>query len=145
LRIFFFRVHGHRRVICFAKNGESKRMPGSAARNHHAKPMEYRELRPPAGTERYVRCLWTLRACRSEAPAPALPDGCPELILNSGDACMAPGPTGALVRQPPCALVGQITRPFAVSPTGSLDLVAIRFSPAGAALLHQPMSSITDC
>lgn len=106
--------------------------------------MDYRELPPPPGTERLVRCLWTLQGDRSESPAPALPDGCPELILNFGEPCLVDGGEGRLVQQPAFVLVGQITRPFAVSPTGRLDLVAVRFTPAGAALLHQPMSSITD-
>lgn len=105
--------------------------------------MDYRELPPPEGTERFVRCLWTLQAGGSEAPAPALPDGCPELVLNFGDAVQA-SDNGQLVRQQPFVLVGQITRPFSVNPTGSLDFVAIRFTPAGAALLHQPMSTLTD-
>jgi AraC-like DNA-binding protein len=54
------------------------------------------------------------------------------------------GPDGELHRQPEFSLVGQITRPFVVAPTGTLDLIAVRFTPAGAAALHQPMARITD-
>jgi AraC-like DNA-binding protein len=106
--------------------------------------MDYREFPPLPGTERFVRCVWTLEGAASEAPAPALPDGCPELVLNFGDPCLVTGGNGRLVRQPPFVLVGQITRPFAVSPTGSLNFIAVRFTPAGASYLHQPMSEITD-
>lgn len=107
--------------------------------------MEYAEYPQPDGTEHVVRCLWSLRAGSGIKPdAPALPDGCPELVLNFGDPCRAIGPSGRLSSQPPYALVGQITRPFLVSPTGSLDLIGVRFTPTGAARLHQPMSVLTD-
>jgi AraC-like DNA-binding protein len=107
--------------------------------------MEYQEYAPPDGKEDIVRCLWSLRAGPGSKPdAPALPDGCPELVLNLGDPCRAIGPDGRLRRQPSFTLVGQITRPFVVAPTGALDLIAVRFAPAGAATLHQPMAPITD-
>jgi hypothetical protein len=107
--------------------------------------MEYQEYAPPDGTEEMVRCLWSLRAGPGSKPgAPALPDGCPELVLNLGEPCRALGPDGELHRQPEFSLVGQITRPFVVAPTGTLDLIAVRFTPAGAAALHQPMARITD-
>lgn len=107
--------------------------------------MEYQEYAPPEGKEDIIRCLWSLRAGPGSKPgAPALPDGCPELVLNLGDPCRAIGSDGRLRRQPPFTLVGQITRPFVVAPTGALDLIAVRFAPAGAATLHQPMAPITD-
>lgn len=107
--------------------------------------MQYQEHPPPAALARHLRCFWTLDAPRGGgAPAPALPDGYPELIVNLGDLFEAHGTDGRVVPQPRVMLVGQITRPFPIAPTGSICLVAARFTPAGAMLLHRPMSSITD-
>jgi transcriptional regulator GlxA family with amidase domain len=49
-----------------------------------------------------------------------------------------------MVAQPRTMLVGQITRPFVVAPTGRIELIAARFLPFGAAMLQQPMAAITD-
>lgn len=107
--------------------------------------MEYTEHPPPPQLAPFVRCFWTLAApAGGGAPEPALPDGSPELIINRGDTFVAHGPDGAVRRQPHVILVGQITRPFAVAPTGAISLVAARFTPAGACVLHRPMSSLTD-
>ena len=110
--------------------------------------MEYAELAPPPALAGVVRCLWTLRGeapRRGEAPAdPAFPDGSPELILNLGDPFEHRPPRGRAVRQPAAFLVGQITRPMYVRPTGTIDLVAARFEAHGAVMLHRPMRSLTD-
>lgn len=105
--------------------------------------MNYQEFRPPPALEWFVRCFWTLSAPAGERPAEsALPDGCPELILNLADPFRAASPE--VVDQPLAMLVGQITRPLAVAPAGRVDLVAVRFRPFGASLLKPGMSMITD-
>lgn len=107
--------------------------------------MEYSEYPPPLPLAPLVRCFWTLAApAGGGAPEPALPDGSPELIINLGDPFEAHTPDGQVQAQPRVMLVGQVTRPFVVAPTGTVALVAARFTPAGASLLHRPMSSITD-
>jgi AraC-like DNA-binding protein len=110
--------------------------------------MEYAEFAPAPALAGIVRCFWTLRG---EAPSaddrpadPAFPDGSPELILNLGDAFEHRPPRGRAVRQPAAFLVGQITRPMYVRPTGRIDLVAARFEAHGAAMLHRPMRSLND-
>lgn len=106
--------------------------------------MNYEELPPPPDLEWFVRCYWTLSAPAGEGPPePALPDGCPELILNLADPFRAQ--VGAnVVDQPVAMLVGQISRPLAIAPAGRVDLVAVRFRPFGASLVHPDMSTITD-
>lgn len=126
--------------------------------------MQYQEWPAPAGSEGLIRCLWTLRggldsppgtrdagsdhAAAEEATAeeaePALPDGCPELLLNFGEAWCRVERDGQHRRQPAAFLVGQITGPFVVYPTGRVDLLAIRFEPHGAAALLDNMAAITD-
>lgn len=131
--------------------------------------MQYQEWPAPAGTEHLIRCFWTLQDGSGEATTaedataenataenaaaedantdeaePALPDGCPELLLNFGDAWCRVERDGTHRRQPAAFLVGQITGPFAVYPTGRVDLLAIRFEPHGAAGLLDNMGAITD-
>lgn len=116
--------------------------------------MRYQEWPAPAGTEHLIRCLWTLQGglgsddavagSETEEAEPALPDGCPELILNFGDTWCRVERDGTHRRQPAAFLVGQITGPFAVYPTGRVDLLAIRFEPHGAAGLLDNMATIMD-
>ncbi|HEY0931205.1 MAG TPA: helix-turn-helix domain-containing protein [Gemmatimonas sp.] len=78
------------------------------------------------------------------APEPALPDGCPELLLNFGDPFEHHAADGTVRTQPRAFLVGQITRPFDVRPTGKVDLVAVRFEAYGAWSLTAPHAPPTD-
>ncbi len=118
-----------------------------ALRMHHW-PMHYAELLPPPALGGIVRCAWELRgpAPREHTAAadPALPDGSPELIVNLGDPFEHVPVRGPVRRQPRTFLVGQITRPFAVRPTGRIDLLAIRFEAHGASLLHPNLGDIRD-
>ncbi len=108
--------------------------------------MHYEEREPSRTLRHVVRCFWLLRtAGPSEGAAePAIPDGSPELIVSVGDPIRARDRTGRLRRQPSVMLVGQITRPFAVWPTGAMDLVAARLHPYGAAWLAPSVSRLTD-
>lgn len=108
--------------------------------------MQYLELQPTASTRSVVRCFWQLQgAGGAGADAdPALPDGSPELIFNIGDPFEQVEPNGKAVTQPSAFLVGQITRPLLVRPTGRTDLIAVRFEAHGAALLHDNVAALTD-
>ena len=110
--------------------------------------MDYAELDPSPALAPLVRCVWTLRgeASGSEpgAASPAYPDGSPELIFNFGAPFEQVLPDGRGVLQPMAFLVGQISRPMVVRPTGAIDLVAVRFEGHGASVLHRPMRTLTD-
>ena len=115
--------------------------------------MEYREFPPPSPLAGLVRCAWTLRdddgsanaTAAADAPAhPALPDGSPELIFNFGAPFEQITAGRDVVRQPTAFLVGQITRPMVVRPTGRVDLLAVRFESHGASILHTNMQELTD-
>lgn len=110
--------------------------------------MQYGEWDTGAATDDRVRCGWSLRGVdagsNSEPAEPALPDGCPELIFNFGDPFEHVSGDGTVRVQPACFLVGQITAPFVVRPTGVIDLLAIRFEAHGAAALHDDMSQLTN-
>ena len=109
--------------------------------------MRYLELEPSPPLRRYIRCYWFLSGSgpTDDAPAePALPDGSPELIINLGDPFQAVSSDGRARLQPATMLVGQITGPFAVAPTGRIDLVAARLEPFGAAGLWDRVADLTD-
>lgn len=111
--------------------------------------MKYAEFAPHEALRPFVRCYWSLTSgsdtmTRPGAPDPALPDGCPELIINSADPFCVFTANGTPIRQSRALLVGQITGPLAVGPTGRVDLFAVRFTPHGAALVCDDLSVITD-
>ena len=108
--------------------------------------MEYRELLPDASLRHVVRCYWFLTGddVSGEPGEPALPDGSPELIINLADPFQTFGADAAPMVQPLTMLVGQITGPFVVGPTGRVRLVAVRFEPHGAAVLCPSMMAITN-
>lgn len=68
----------------------------------------------------------------SAAPERLLPDGCIELILNFGALFREYQEGGRCDLQPSRFVVGQMTRPVLVEPTGPVQLLGIRFTPGGA-------------
>jgi AraC-like DNA-binding protein len=118
------------------------------AASHHPDAVDYAELPPPPALAGIVRCFWHLtdggRPLKEFAADPALPDGSPELIFNFGDPFEHLVDGARPQRQPAVFLVGQITRPMVLRPTGSVHLIAVRFEGHGASLLRRPMNRITN-
>ncbi len=92
-----------------------------------------------------MECFWALESdVRSTQPERILPDGCVELILNFG-ARFSQHDAGQLKLQPRSFLVGQMTGPILISPTGPVQLLGIRFHPGGTLpFLRLPLHEITD-
>lgn len=108
--------------------------------------MRYREIPPKAPLNRVVECFWTLEGEAAEAAGPEriLPDGCIELILNFGAEFSQHRGDGSQL-QPRNFLVGQMTGPIIISPTGLVELLGIRFHPGGTLpFLRLPLHEITD-
>lgn len=109
--------------------------------------MRCREFRPRPQLNRFVECFWTLEGDGRSQPVQTeriLPDGCVELILNFGDSFLQHDADREFV-QPQHFLVGQMTGPILISPTGLVDLIGIRFQPGGTVpFLQLPMHEITD-
>lgn len=109
--------------------------------------MHYAEHPPAAALAGRIRCYWFLQAHGTPAstpPEPAFPDGSPELIFSLADpfiACPAGEPEHL---QPSVFLVGQITKPFAVRPSGQADLVAVRLEASAATWLGLTMTRVVD-
>lgn len=107
--------------------------------------MRYREIIPEPPLNQFIECFWALEsAVPSNHPERILPDGCVELILNFGDEFSQHCDEGRR-RQPRNFLVGQMTGPILISPTGAVQTLGIRFHPGGTLpFLRTPLHEITD-
>jgi AraC-like DNA-binding protein len=110
--------------------------------------MRYREIKPQSELRRFVECFWTLESEHDDlqvSPESILPDGCVELILNSGAPFHEVKDSGERIRQPAHFVVGQMTRPVLIAPTGAVELIGIRFQPGGTMpFLKQPLHELTN-
>jgi AraC-like DNA-binding protein len=108
--------------------------------------MRYCEIKPSPPLRRFVECFWTLAGSGFAAAPPEriLPDGCVELILNFGDRFLQ-HVAGKRQRQPRNFVVGQMTGPILISPSGNVELLGIRFQPGGTRpFLDSPANELTD-
>jgi len=109
--------------------------------------MHYVESPPAEALRDVIRCYWFLASDAAPDPPqaePAFPDGSPELIFSLADPFIA-CPDGEPEHcQPNVFLVGQITKPFAVRPSGRTDLVAVRLEAHGATWLGLDLAAIVD-
>jgi len=110
--------------------------------------MRYREIPPSPALSRFIECFWTLERDVTTDPAQPeriLPDGCVELILNFGSPFRELRDDGREQTQPSFFLVGQMTRPMLITPSGLVELIGIRFHPGGTLPFFKlPMSELTD-
>lgn len=100
--------------------------------------MHYEECPPDPVLAGHIHCYWFLSAPRGRAVAqlqPIVPDGRMEMVLNLADAFLRHHRDGSVERQAVGLLAGQLTRGIVVEPSGAVDLVGIRFNPAGAGAL----------
>lgn len=107
--------------------------------------MQYCERRPQPPLSSFVECFWTLDSEKpSTQPERILPDGCVELILNFGSQFSQHDDDKQRL-QPRSFLVGQMTGPILISPTGTVQLLGIRFQPGGTLpFLRLPLDEIID-
>ncbi len=97
--------------------------------------MNYHTFPPHQELEALVKCYWTL-----EVPAEPeavrqriIPDGCIEMAFILGEDIKRFTSDTEFVLQPRAMVLGQITRPFLIQPTGYVNTFAIRFYPYGFA------------
>jgi AraC-like DNA-binding protein len=110
--------------------------------------MRYREIPPGKLLAPFIECFWTLEGEPDPAestPERILPDGCVEIILSFGDRFTEIDEGSDEKLQPSRFLVGQMTRPVIIKPTGAVRLIGIRFHPGGTfPFLAIPMEETTD-
>jgi AraC-like DNA-binding protein len=109
--------------------------------------MDYQTYQPHHDLESLVKCYWTL-----EVPATGvyqrqriIPDGCLELAFILGDDIKRYTVDDRFIIQPRAMVLGQITKPFFIEPTGYVNSFAVRFYPYGLAhFLLVPIKSLAD-
>jgi AraC-like DNA-binding protein len=93
--------------------------------------MRYEELAPPPELRDLVHRIWLLRGAGARGRVPfqrVMPDGRAELIFNLAEPFECRDGDGTRV-QPLALLVGPNRRAMEIRPTGSVDLVGVRFRP----------------
>jgi AraC-like DNA-binding protein len=92
---------------------------------------------PPPDLAPYVQMFWAATGEPGETPAVerVVADGCCELIVHCGAPYRDLAADKGAGPQPAAFLFGQLERSLLLAPTGLVDLVAVRFTPAGVAAL----------
>lgn len=97
--------------------------------------LKYQTFQPHPHLESLIKCYWTL-----EVPAQGdyqkqliIPDGCIEMIFILGDDVKRYTSKNKFIIQPREMVLGQITGPFFIEPTGYVNSFAVRFYPYGFA------------
>lgn len=96
--------------------------------------MDYRVYPPHPDLAALVKCYWTLEVPYDPMTTKQriLPDGCIELFFILGDDVKRYTADGFII-QPRAMVLGQITEPFFIEPTGVVHSFAVRFYPYGFA------------
>lgn len=95
--------------------------------------MDYQEFEPQKSLRSYIKCYWALESAREENPQrqTIVPDGCMEMIFHYGDLYKQYTTNESSVIQPRCFVIGQLTRPLEIEPTGKTGIFSVRFHPEG--------------
>jgi AraC-like DNA-binding protein len=105
----------------------------------------YEELAPAPALAAHVHCLWRFEGIEDGVEQAVPPDGRCELIVHCGRPYEERGPGAAWHAQPRLLFAGQLTRPLVLRSRGAVEVLGVRFTPAGAwALVGRPLASCTD-
>lgn len=96
--------------------------------------MNYQVYQPHPDLAALVKCYWTLEVPYDPEAGKQriLPDGCIELFFILGNDVKRYTQDGFII-QPRVMVLGQITEPFFIEPTGDVNSFAVRFYPFGFA------------
>ncbi len=80
-----------------------------------------------------VKCYWTLESPKEHTPKRniIIPDGCMKLIFHYGKQYKHYTDNGYSILLPRCFLIGQLTKPYEVEPTGETGTFFVCFHPNG--------------
>lgn len=95
--------------------------------------MDYQTFEPGSALQEFVKCYWTLES--QEEPnterQTIVPDGCMEMIFHYGDLYRQYTNAQNSILQPRCFVIGQLTQPLEIEPTGVTGIFSVRFHPEG--------------
>ena len=109
--------------------------------------MNYQTYSPHADLESLVKCYWTLEVPweRNAQRQRIIPDGCIEMIFILGEDVKRYTTGNEFIIQPRAMVLGQITEPFFIEPTGYVNSFAIRFYPYGFAnFIKTPIKKLAN-
>jgi len=95
--------------------------------------MNYQTFEPSKNLNILIKCYWTLESPKEENPQKQIivPDGCMEMIFHCGDLYKQYIENGNSIIQPRCFVIGQLTQPLEIEPTGETSIFSVRFHPEG--------------
>jgi len=95
--------------------------------------MDYQTYKPGKDLDTFIKCYWTLESKVQETPykQTIVPDACMEMIFHYGDLYRQYTENGNCIIQPKCFVIGQLTRPLEIEPTGKTGIFSVRFHPNG--------------
>ncbi|SEW54763.1 helix-turn-helix domain-containing protein [Chitinophaga arvensicola] len=95
--------------------------------------MKHQIFEPDPDLAAFVKCYWTLESPKEKTPArnTIVPDGCMKLIFHYGDEYQHYTSDGNSIMLPKCFLIGQLTQPYEVAPTGETGTFFVCFYPDG--------------
>ena len=96
--------------------------------------MNYQTFEAHSDLTTLVKCYWTLESSKEDTPErqTIVPDGCMEMIFHYGDLYKQHLENGNSIIQPKCFVIGQLTRPLKIEPTGETGIFSVRFQPNGS-------------
>lgn len=97
--------------------------------------MNYQTYQPHRDLQSLVKCYWTLDVSAEEGAQRQriIPDGCLEMAFILGEDIKRYTSEDEFIIQPRTMVLGQITEPFFIQPTGYVKSFAVRFYPYGFA------------
>lgn len=94
--------------------------------------MMYQTFPPGEDLDTFVKCYWTLEGAETPLQRQRIvPDGCMEMIFHYGDLYKQFTDQSRYIIQPRCFVIGQLTRPLEIEPTGTTGIFAVRFRTGG--------------
>jgi AraC-like DNA-binding protein len=95
--------------------------------------MKHQIFEPNRELAEVVKSYWTLESPKEKTPKrnTIIPDGCMKLIFHYGDLYKHYPKNGNSQTLPRCFLIGQLTRPYEVEPTGETGTFFVCFHPNG--------------
>jgi hypothetical protein len=97
--------------------------------------MNYKTYQPHSDLGAFIKCYWTLEV-QAEVGAQRqriIPEGCLEMAFILGDDIKRYTSEDKFIIQPRAMVLGQITEPFFIEPTGYVNSFAVCFYPYGFA------------
>jgi AraC-like DNA-binding protein len=95
--------------------------------------MNYQIFEPNGDLAAFVKCYWTLESPKEKTPEKntIVPDGCMKMIFHYGAPYKHHPENGNSILLPRCFVIGQLTGPYEVEPTGETGTFFVCFHPHG--------------